>query len=80
MRSIVFGAILLLASTAVVHAVQAEKPDYAQAYVSHRQSITTSREQRIGVDQPHPRGDALTRRIERDNIRLDQLMDICPSC
>jgi hypothetical protein len=80
MRSIVFGVILLLASTAVVHAVQAEKPGYAQAYVSHRQSITTSREQLIGVDQAHPDEDALTRRIERDNIRLDQLMDICPRC
>jgi hypothetical protein len=80
MRSIIIGVTMLLASTAVVHAVQAEKPRYAQAFISHRQPITTSREQLISVDQTHPEDDALTRRIEQDNIRLDQLMEICPSC
>ena len=80
MRSLFFGVILLLASTAVVHPTQAEKHVYAQAFISHRQPITTSREQLISVDQTHPEDDALTRRIEQDNIRLDQLIEICPSC
>ncbi len=78
MRSIFFGVILLLASTAVVHPAYAQKHAYAQAYVSHRQSVTTNREQPVG--QTHPDEDALTKRIERDNIRLDRSTDICPSC
>jgi hypothetical protein len=78
MRSIFFGVILLLASTAVVHPTQAEKHVYAQAFISHRQPIPTSREQPIGQTQPDE--DALTKRIEQDNTRLDRLIDICPSC
>ena len=78
MRSIIIGVTMLLASTAVVHAVQAEKPRYAQAFISHRQPITISREQPIGQTQPDE--DALTKRIEQDNTRLDRLIDICPSC
>jgi hypothetical protein len=80
MRSIFFGVILLLASTAVVHPAQAEKHSYAQAFISHRQAIPIAREQLIGVDQAHRGGDALTKRIEQDNTWLDRLIDICPSC
>jgi hypothetical protein len=80
MRSIFFGVILLLASTAVVHPAQAEKHSYAQAFISHRQAIPISREQPTGVDHAHPGEDALTKRIEQDNLRLDRLIDICPSC
>jgi hypothetical protein len=78
MRSIFFGVILLLASTAVVHPAQAQKHAYAQAFISHRQPMPISQEQLIG--QTHPDEDALTKRIEHDNIRLDRLIDICPSC
>ena len=78
MRSIFFGVILLLASTAVVHPTQAEKHVYAQAFISHRQPIPISREQPIGQTQPDK--DALTKRIEQDNTRLDRLIDVCPSC
>jgi hypothetical protein len=78
MRSIFFGVIMLLASTAVVHPAQAEKHGYAQAFISHRQPI--SRENLIVVDQAHSDEDALTKRIEQDKIRLDRLIDICPSC
>jgi len=80
MRSIFFGVILLLTSTAVVHPAQAEKHAYAQPFISHRQPKPISREQIIDVDQTHPEGDALTKRIEQDNTRLDRLIDICPSC
>jgi hypothetical protein len=80
MRSIFFGAIVLLASTAVVHPAQAEKHGYAQAFISHPQPIPMSRDQLIGVDQAHPDEDALTKRIEQDKTRLDRLIDICPSC
>ena len=78
MRSIFFGVILLLASTAVLHSAQAEKHGYAQAFIAHRQPILISGEQLIG--QTHPDEDALTKRIEQDNTRLDHLIDICPSC
>ena len=46
MRSIFFGVIVLLASTAVVDPAQAEaeKHGYAQAFISHRQPIPISRE------------------------------------
>jgi hypothetical protein len=80
MRSIFFGVILLLVSTAVVHPAHAEKPAYAQALIAHRQSIQVSRDNLNGVDQAHPDQDALTKRIEQDNIRLDRLIEICPSC
>jgi hypothetical protein len=79
-RSLFFGVILLLASTAVVHPAQAENHAYAQAYISHQEPKPISREQLISVDQIHPDEDALTRRIEQDNTRLDRLIDICPSC
>ena len=79
MRSIFFGVILLLASTAVVHPAQAQNHAYAQAFISHR-TETNKPEQLISVDQTHPDEDALTRRIEQDNIWLDRLTDICPSC
>jgi hypothetical protein len=80
MRSIFFGVMMLLASTAVVHPAPAEKHGYAQAFISHRQPIPINRENLIVVDQAHPDEDALTKRIERDKIRLDRLIDICPSC
>ena len=80
MRSIFFGVILLLASTAVVNPAHAEKPGYAQALISHRQSIQVSQDKLNGVDQARPDQDALTKRIEQDNIRLDRLIEICPSC
>jgi len=80
MRSIFFGVILLLASTAVVHPAQAEKRGYAQALITHRQSIQVSQDNLNGVDQAHPDQDALTKRIEQDNVRLDRLIEICPSC
>jgi hypothetical protein len=80
MRSIFFGVIVLFASTAVADAAQAEKHDYAQALVSRRQAIQVNRERLIGLDQAQPDEDALTIKIERDRIRLDRLIEICPSC
>jgi hypothetical protein len=80
MRSILFGAILLLASTAVVHPAKAEKHGYAQDLTTHRQSIQVSQDNLNGVDQAHPDQDALTKRIEQDNVRLDRLIEICPGC
>jgi hypothetical protein len=71
---------LLLASTAVVSPAHAEKPAYAQALIVHRQSIQVSQDKLNGVDQAHPDQDALTKSIEQDNIRLDRLIEICPSC
>jgi hypothetical protein len=80
MRSIFFGVILLLASTAVADRAHAEKHGYAQALIAHRQSIQVSQDNLNRVDQAHPDQDALTKRIEQDNIRLDRLIEICPSC
>jgi hypothetical protein len=80
MRSIFLGVIMLFASTAVVDAAQAEKHGYAQALVSRRQPIQASREKLTGLDQVQPDVDSLTRRIEQDTIRLDRLIEICPSC
>ena len=77
MRSILFAVIMLLASTAFVDAAPVEKHGYAQALIGHRQPISVSRDNPIGVD---PGEDALTRRIEQDKIRLDRLIEICPSC
>ena len=79
MRSICFGVIILLASTAIVDTAHSEKDDYAQALISHRQLIQLSRD-KIGVDPVYPDEDALTRRIEQDKTRLDRLIEICPSC
>jgi hypothetical protein len=72
-----FGVILLLASTVVVHPAH-EKHGYAQALVTHRQSIQVSQDKLNGVDQAYPDRDALTKRIEQDTIRLDRLIEICP--
>ena len=80
MRSIFFGVIVLLASTAVVHPAQAENHGYAQAFTSHRQPRPISPEQLIGLDQTDPDKDTLTKRIEQDNMWLDRLIEICPSC
>jgi hypothetical protein len=80
MRSIFSGVIILLASTAVVDTAQAEKHGYAQALIGHRQPMQVSRDKPIGFDQGDPEGDALTKRIEQDKIRLDRVIEICPSC
>ena len=80
MRSIFAGIIMLSASMAVVDAAQAEKHGYIQVVIDHRQPIQTSRDETIGAAQDHSEQDALTQRIERDNTRLDRLMDICPNC
>jgi hypothetical protein len=80
MRSIFAGIIMLSASTAVVHSAQAEKHGYMQAVAGHRQSIQARRDETIGADQDHSEQDVLTKRIERDNTRLDRLIEICPSC
>ena len=76
MRSIFFGLVILLASTAVADATQAANHGYAQA----RQPIRASRDNLIDVDQIRPDEDALTKRIEQDKIWLDRLIEICPSC
>jgi hypothetical protein len=80
MRSIFFGIIMLLTSTTVADTAQAEKQGYTQAFIGHRQPMPVTRENLIGVVQVRPNEDALTRRIEQDNIRLDRLIEICPSC
>jgi hypothetical protein len=80
MRPILFAAILLLASTAVVGAAQAEKHGYAQALIGHRQPMQVSQDKPIGVDQAHADQDALTKRIEQDKIRLDRVIEICAGC
>ena len=80
MRSICFGVIILLTSTAIVDTAYSEKDDYAQALISHRQPMQVSRDKLIGVNQGRPEEDALTKRIEQDRRRLDRLIEICPSC
>jgi|HubBroStandDraft_2_1064218.scaffolds.fasta_scaffold447928_1 hypothetical protein len=81
MRSIFGGIIMLSASMAVAHAAQAEKHGYVQALIGQRQPIQASSDKQISADQVHPDEDALTKRIERDNVRLDRLVrGICPSC
>ena len=79
MRSIFAGVIMLSASTAVVDTAQAEKHGYAQALMGHPQPLEVGRD-KIGVDPVHPDEDALTRRIEQDKVRLDRVIEICPSC
>lgn len=79
MRSIFFGVTVLLA-TAAADAAQAQRHGYVQALIGHRQPIPVSRDNPIRVDQIRPNEDALTRRIEQDNIRLDRVIEICPSC
>jgi hypothetical protein len=80
MHSIFAGIIMLSALMVVVHPAQAEKHGYIQVVIDHRQPIQTSRDETIGAAQDHSEQDALTQRIERDNTRLDRLMDICPNC
>ena len=81
MRSIFAGIVMLSASMAVVHAAQAEKHGYVQALIGQRQPIQASPDKQISADQVHPNEDALTKRIERDNERLDRLiLEVCPSC
>ena len=60
MRSIFAGIITLSASTAVVHAAQAEKHGYIQAVIGHRQP---SQDNIVGADQDHSEQDALTREL-----------------
>jgi hypothetical protein len=79
MRSIFAGIIMLSMSAAVVDTAHAEKHGYAQVLMGQRLPPEVSRDT-IGVDPVHPNEDALTRRIEQDRIRLDRLIDICPSC
>ena len=79
MRSIIAGVIMLSASTSVAATAQAEKHDYAQPLISHRGPAQASRD-KIDVDPVHVNEDALTKRIEQDRIRLDRVMEICPSC
>jgi hypothetical protein len=80
MRSIFFGVISLLALTAVVEPADAQKHGYAEALITHRQPIQVNQDKLNDVDQADPDRDALTKRIEQDNIRLDRLTEICPSC
>lgn len=80
MRSILFGVITLVASTTIVDSAQAEKHGYTQALIGRRQPIPVSSDNLTGVDQVRPDEDALTRRIEQDRIRLDRLIEICPTC
>ena len=80
MRSIFAGIIVLSASTAVVHAAQAEKHAYMQAVIGHRQPIQASQDKSIDASQHYSEEDVLTKRIERDNTQLDRLIEICPSC
>jgi hypothetical protein len=80
MRSTFFGIIILSASMADVHPAQAEKHGDIQIVIDHRQPIPTSRDEDIRAAQDHSEQDVLTQRIERDNTRLDRLIDICPSC
>jgi hypothetical protein len=80
MRSILFALVMLLAPTAVVDPAHAEKHGYAQVLITHRQSIQVSQDKLNGIDQANPDQDALTKRIEQDKIRLDRLIEICPSC
>ena len=79
MRSIVAGVLMLSASTSVAATAQAEKDNYAQALTSHREPVQGNRDN-MGVDPVHSKEDALTKRIEQDKIRLDRVIEICPSC
>lgn len=69
----------MLSATSVAAAAQAEKHNYAQAFISHREPVQANRD-KIGADPVHLNEDALTKRIEQDKIRLDRAIEICPSC
>jgi hypothetical protein len=79
MRSIIAVVIMLSASTSLGATTQVEKRTYTQALISHRQTVQASPD-KIGVDPVRSNTDGLTKRIEQDNIRLDHVMEICPSC
>jgi hypothetical protein len=80
MRSIFTGVVILSASMGHMQTAQAEKHTYVQAVIGHRQPFQPSADRTIGVDQVHSEDDALTKRIQQDNTRLDRVIDICPSC
>ena len=80
MRSIFTGIIMVSASMTVVNNAQAEKRGYTQALIVHQQPVEESRGKTVGVDQIHFDEDALTKRIKQDKVRIDRLIDICPSC
>jgi hypothetical protein len=70
---------MLSASASLAASAQVEKRDYVQAFMTHRAPVQSNRD-KIGVDPVHLNEDALTRRIEQDNTRLDRVIEICPSC
>jgi hypothetical protein len=79
MRSIFVG-IIILSAMVDMRPAQAKKHGYIQVVIDHRQPIQTSRDDDIGAARDHSAQDALTKRIEQDNTRLDRLIEICPSC
>jgi hypothetical protein len=79
-RLVSSGVRILLASMATLDTAQAVKHHYAQVLITHRQPPQVSQDKLIGVDQSHREQEALTKRIEQDKIRLDRLIDICPTC
>jgi hypothetical protein len=79
MRSIIAGVIILSTSTPLALAAEPAKTNYAQTLTSHRQTVQASVD-KSGVDPVRSDEDALTKRIEQDKIRLDRVMDICPTC
>jgi hypothetical protein len=80
MRLIFTGVVVLSTSMSHVQTVQAEKQTYVQALIGHRQPFQPSADKTIGPGQVHSAEDALSKRIEEDNTRLDRAIDICPSC
>ena len=54
MRSIFAGIIVLSASTAVVHAAQAEKHAYMQAVIGHRQQSRQARTRLLALTRSTP--------------------------
>ena len=70
---------MLSASTSVATTAQVEKHNYAQALINHREPVQASQD-KIGADPVHLNEDALTKRIKQDKIRLDRVIEICPSC
>jgi hypothetical protein len=80
MRSILTGIIMMSASMALAADGQGQRRSYAQAVIIDPQPDQESRESAPGVVYVHSEEDALTRRINQDNERIDRLIDICPSC
>jgi hypothetical protein len=65
-RSIVAGLIVLAASMAAAHAAQARQP---------------TRDEVEGADQVQSGEDALAKRIDEENVRLDRVLrGICRGC